>query len=416
MNILSWDTYLFAEIDGKYGVYTLKELYELHNQGHKIRVPALLNNRGEKTWVEVEDVVNFGKRNLERITLSRSRLYIEINEDAIIPSYFYELFSGKEKQIKLKFKLVNELKVSQDPRRNDSLLLAMRHPLNIPEGDQKEWEYGFALGFYLSEGNLKYRKHKNTKRSLAQLNGLARKMGMTLEEYLNHMTNIQQVKLAVGQMDFERGYVAILQKHFKFLKPSKVKKANGYVLYSSDLKYIRLINEYTEGETSYNKCVKNEIYNRSRKFLEGILDGYLSGDAHFEKKIDRFHVEMATNYKLYNDLIFLSKALGYDVHLNNGLFVKSPSSNNYYYHLCLNIFKNFHRHSALGLVKEHIKKIEDVGEKEAFNLVLKPLYPEYDKRAKFNHLYFTAFGFLVSDGLKTSELLTTPLALPFLQK
>ena len=61
MNALSGDTYLFAEVDGKYGVYTLRELYELHNQAHKIRVPTLLNERGEKTWVEVENAVSFGK-------------------------------------------------------------------------------------------------------------------------------------------------------------------------------------------------------------------------------------------------------------------------------------------------------------------------------------------------------------------
>jgi len=401
MNALSGDTYVFAEVDGKYGVYTLKELFEQHKQGRAIKVPALLNERGNIGWVEVEDVVSFGKQSLKRIALATSRLFVEISEDAIIPAYSKRLFSGTEEQINLKFKLVNKLKVTQDPGYNNTLLLATRIPLNIPEGDKTEWEYGFTLGFFLAEGWLAKRKHKNTKQSLATINGFARKKGMTLEEYLNYMTDIEQVQLTVGRSDFERGYVDVVKKHFKFSKPSKVKNTNGYQLYSSDLEYIYLIKDYTEGDDSHTKHLKNKAYNRSWKFLEGILDGFLAGDGHFAKTRDLFYVNMTANYQLYNDLIFISKVLGYDVHLHNRHFVKSPSSNKLYYHLGLSIFKTFHRHTAFGLVKEHIKSIRDVGEKEAFNLVLKPLYSDNDKRAKFNHLFITAFGILVSDAVKT---------------
>jgi hypothetical protein len=415
VNALSGDTPLFAEIDGKYGVYTLKELYELHNQGHKIRVPTLLNERGEKTWVEIADIISYGMKHLKKITGARSRLFLEISEDAIIPAFGHHLFSEKEEKINLKFKCVNELKVGEDPCYNNTLLLTTRVPFNIPEGNQEEWEIGFALGFWLAEGSIRKRKHSFTKHSLAALNGFAKKKGMTLEEYLEYMTDIQQVTLSVGKSDFERRYIDVLQKHFKFVKPRKISE-NGYHLYSSDLSLIHLIKKYTEGHTSHDKCIKNEVYNRSLKFLEGILQGFLSGDGTFRKNMDLFEVGITTNYRLYNDLIFLSKALGYDVHLHNGYFAKSPLSNNYYYQLHLSISKRWHRHTALGLAKEHIKKIEDVGLKEAFNLVLKQLYPENDKRAKFNHLYFTAFGFLVSDELKTLEPLTTPLAHPFLQK
>jgi len=197
-------------------------------------------------------------------------------------------------------------------------------------------------------------------------------------------------------------------------KPCKEKKANGYRLFSSDLNYIHLIKDYTEGHTSHNKCVKNEVYNRSWKFLEGILDGFLAGDANFRKEQDLFRIEITTNYRLYNDLIFLSKALGYDAHINNGYFDKSPSSNNYYYQLRLSISKNWHRHTALGLVREHIKSIEDAGESEAYNLVVKPLYDEKDKRSIFNHLFFTAYGFLVSDAVKTLDrhVLSSSLPVP----
>jgi len=403
MNALSWDTYLFAEIDGKYGVYNLRELFEIHGKGHRIKVPALLNERGEKTWVEVENVVSYGNQHLKRITLSASRLFLEISEDAIIPSFGHHLFEVEIKKIMLNFVIVNNLKVEKRSFFNSTLLLSTRHPLNILEGDKKEWDYGFALGYWLAEGSLRYRKRKNTKRSLVNLNRYAKQKGMTLQEYQKYITDIELVILSVGQSDFERGYVDILQKHFKFTKPYKFKNTNGYNLFSSDLSLIHLIKEYTEGHTSHDKGVKNEVFNRSLKFLEGILDGFLAGDGTFHKNADYFQVEITTNYRLYNDLIFLSKALGYDAHINNGYFDKSPSSNNYYYYLRLSIFRNWHRHKALGLVKEHIKSIEDAGLKEAFNLVLKPLYPENDKRAIFNHLYFAAYGFLVSDAVKVLD-------------
>ena len=411
MNALSGDASLFAEVDGKYGVYTLRELFELYNQGRTIKVPTLLNEHGNIGWIEIKDVVNFGMQPLKRITLATSRLFVEVSEDTIIPAFGHHLFEGNKEKIFLKFKHVNNLKATQDPRCNNSLLLATRQPLNIPEGDQKEWNYGFALGYWVAEGWLVKRKRKNTELSLATLNGFAKKKGMTLEEYLEYMTDVQNVFLAIGQADFERGYVDILQKHFKFSKPYK-NNGNGYLLYSSDLNYIHLIKEYTEGHTSHNKCVKNEVFNRSLKFLEGILDGFLAGDGYFRKEQDLFKVKITTNYRLYNDLIFLSKALGYDVHLHNGYFAKSPSSNKLYYELQLSIFKNWHRRTAFGLVKERIKSIEDVGMKEAFNLVVKPLYPETDKRAIFNHLFFTAYEILVSDTMKTLEPLSAPLVEP----
>jgi len=411
VNTLSGDTQLFAEVDRKYGIYTMKELYELHNQGLKIRVPTLLDEIGNKGWVEVKRAVSFGKQPLKRITLATSRLFVEVSEDTIIPAFSNHLFLGNEKRVNLKFKHLNNLKVTQDMSHNDSFLLTTHIPLNIPIGTQNDWDYGFMLGFFLSEGNFIKRKHKNTKKSLMRLTAFARKKGMSIEEYLNYMTDVAKVQLAIGQSDFERGHIQILQKHFKFSKPSKVKYKNGYVIYSSDLSLIHLIKDHTEGSDSHTKHLKNEAYNKSRKFLEGILSGFLAGDGTFMKKFDLFQVEITTNYKLYNDLIFLSKALGYDVHLHNRYFAKSPSGK-LFYKLSLSISKNWHRHVALGLVREHIKKIEDVGEKEALNLVVKPLYDEKDKRSVFNHLYFTTFGFLVSDAMKTLEPLSAPLVEP----
>jgi len=420
VNALSGDTSLFAEVDGRYGVYSLRELYELYNQGHKIKVPTLLNERGEKGWVEVEDVVSFGEQPLKRITLARSRLYVELNEDTLIPAFSSWLFSGTEKQIYLKFNFVNNLKVTQDPRHNDSLLLATRFLLNIPKGDQKEWEFGFALGFWLAEGSIKRRKHSFTKHSLAKLNSFARKNGMTLKEYLEYTTDVKQVQLVVGESDFERKYVDILLKCFKFSKPLKQKHANAFQLYSNDLSLIHLIKEYTEGYTSHDKHVKNIIYNRSWKFLEGTMDGFLAGDGSFHKKAILFEVGITTNYKLRDDLIFISKALGYDLHLNNERFNKSPfpSYNNVYHSLQLSISKNWHRRTAFGLVKEHIKKIEDVNEKEAFNLVVKSVYSKNDKRSVFNHLFFTAYGFFVSDAMKTFDrsVLSSSLSVPVSSK
>jgi len=401
VNALSGDAPLFAEVDGKYGVFTLRELYELHNQGRAIKVPALLNERGEKGWVDVEDVVSCEKQSLKRITLATTRLYVEASKNAIIPAFSSRLFSGREKRINLKFKPVNELTFANDPTFSDTLLTAIRIPLNIPIGTQNDWEYGFCLGFFISEGNFEYRRRSFTKRSLAILNGFARKMEMSLEDYLKFTTEILRVDITVGQQDFERKYVDILLKHFKFAKPNIRKSDNSIMLYSSDKKFIHLIKDYIDGFNAHTKRLKNEAYNRSFKFLEGIMDGYLSGDAHYNIENNHFDVGMTENYLLYNDLIFLAKILGYDVHLNKDIFVKNFKTGKIYHVLRLKVFKQFKRNSALGFVKEHIKTVEDAGVKESFNLVLKPLYPKDNKRSFFNNLYFTAYGFLVSDAIKT---------------
>jgi len=403
MNALSGDTPMFVEVDDKYGVYTLRELFELHKQGRAIKVPALLDEYGNIGWVEVEDVVSFGKQRLKRITLATTRLYVEISEGTIIPAYSCELFRGKEeKRIKLKIKYVNNLKVARDPEYNDTFLLAKQIPLRLPEGNQEEWEIGFALGYFIAEGSLVYRKRKNTKQSLAKLNGFAKQKGMSLDEYLEYMTDIGLVRLSIGQLDFERGYAGIVKKHFKFATPYKRKNENAYDLVSSDLSLIHLIKDHINGSDSHTKHLKNEAYNHSWMFLKGILDGFLAGDGSYYKKGDLFRVGITTNYNLYNDLIFLSKGLGYDVHLWKAKYESGGFANGkFYYHLYLSIFKNYHRHTALGLVKEHIKSIEDISENAAFNLILKPLYPENDARSAFNHLFIVAYGILVSDAVKT---------------
>ena len=223
MNALSGETYVFAGVDGKYGVYALKELFELHKQGHKIKVPALLNERGNIGWVEVEDVVSFGKQSMKRIMLATSRLFVEVSEGAIISVYSKHLFRGSEEQIKLKFKLVNRLKVTKTTSRNDSLLLTTRIPLNLPEGNQEEWDFGFTLGYFIAEGSFKKRKRSFTKNSLGHLLAFAKQKRMTLEDYLKFTTDVIEIYLAIGQLDFERGYTDVVQKHFKFAKPSKSK-------------------------------------------------------------------------------------------------------------------------------------------------------------------------------------------------
>ena len=120
MNALSGDTPLFAEVDGKYGIYALKELFELHKQRRAIKVPALLNEKGNVGWVDVEDVVSFGIQPLKRVTLTATKLFVEISEGAIIPASSSLLFSGKEKEINLKFKHMNEMKVTEVLGNNDS--------------------------------------------------------------------------------------------------------------------------------------------------------------------------------------------------------------------------------------------------------------------------------------------------------
>ena len=76
------------------------------------------------------------------------------------------------------------------------------------------------------------------------------------------------------------------------------------------------IDEFVSGKTAKNKCLSPSCWKYSNTFLKAILDGYLSGDGHWDKKNNRWRIGFTRNYNLERDLRVLSARLGFNLTLN----------------------------------------------------------------------------------------------------
>jgi DNA modification methylase len=77
-----------------------------------------------------------------------------------------------------------------------------------------------------------------------------------------------------------------------------------------------IINEFISGNTAKYKAFYTVIWQYSNKFLESFLDGYLSGDGHWDEKNNRWRLGFTRNYSLERDLRIICARLGYKLILN----------------------------------------------------------------------------------------------------
>jgi len=79
---------------------------------------------------------------------------------------------------------------------------------------------------------------------------------------------------------------------------------------------VAILSELVSGKTAKNKCFAPVVWRYSNKFIESMLDGYLSGDGHYEKQNDRWRLGFTRNYNLERDLRTACSRLGYRLTLN----------------------------------------------------------------------------------------------------
>lgn len=79
---------------------------------------------------------------------------------------------------------------------------------------------------------------------------------------------------------------------------------------------VAMLSELVSGKTAKNKCFAPVVWRYSNKFIESMLDGYLSGDGHYEKQNDRWRLGFTRNYNLERDLRTACSRLGYRLTLN----------------------------------------------------------------------------------------------------
>jgi DNA modification methylase len=79
-------------------------------------------------------------------------------------------------------------------------------------------------------------------------------------------------------------------------------------VYSSPLR--EMVAQYVSGRTSHNKRLTRKCWMRSNTFLSALLDGYVEGDGHWDKKANRWRLGFTNNDGLAVDLRAVSARLG----------------------------------------------------------------------------------------------------------
>lgn len=79
-----------------------------------------------------------------------------------------------------------------------------------------------------------------------------------------------------------------------------------------------IIDVYLSGRIAKNKHLSMRCWKRSNVFLKGILDGYLEGDGHYDKRNNRWRLGFTKNDNLAADLRTLCGRLGISLRLKRG--------------------------------------------------------------------------------------------------
>jgi len=78
-----------------------------------------------------------------------------------------------------------------------------------------------------------------------------------------------------------------------------------------------IIKSYVAGDNCYNKHLANRAWRRNNNFIKNILDGYLSGDGHWDEQNKRWRIGFTKiNSYLANDLRTMCARLGYDFRIS----------------------------------------------------------------------------------------------------
>lgn len=67
---------------------------------------------------------------------------------------------------------------------------------------------------------------------------------------------------------------------------------------------------YIYGSTARRKGLTARVWRRSNRFLRALIDGYLSGDGHYDEKIDRWRLGFTRNDRLAADMRTLAARIG----------------------------------------------------------------------------------------------------------
>ncbi len=389
---LSSDTVMFAKVDGRYWKGTINELSNI--QSNNIYLPSV-DREGNRLWVKSIKINKVGKARMKKITLTNG-IQIKVTPEHRFPVTVGSPYAGKEYN-KLTIKSASELK-----KRHHLWTSSDSFDLDIPEGTEEDYKLGYLIGFFVAEGNFinKTTVLKNTMFSECALARWSKEKGYnSIDEYIENRQdkNSIGIQLACGVKDIERGYIKNFPIQFNYNKNIYGNKLH-ITSYGKDI--VQLIQKYVSGTTCHDYSITNEVFNTNKKFISGILYGFLNGDAHYDIKYNRYRVGITENRLLMNDLMLLSNIVGYEFryHVYSNT---AKIGDKVYSKLQFTIQPKKRFTGCRGIFLQAIRLIEDCDVDDVYDIEIEPIYklksniPSKEKRkSKYNNLYFLGNGVL----------------------
>ena len=358
---LSENTKVFAQIDNKYTFCKVKDL----KQGDKV---PTLDPKGKQSWINVKNIYKNGKQKCVKATTTSG------NEIICTPNHKFPYtvngYVGKFNKIKL-----DEIKNLKGYHLN----CQSKFNIDFPKPESDDYDIGYLVGFFLAEGNYerrKYPKYKDTVYSLAA----QRRWGRTSRE-----TKIVGIKLSCGVLDISRGFLDKINPRFKF---KQYQYGNKVSLQTFDKKTLQLIQKYIQGDVSSNKHFTNDIWNKSKTFMQAVLQGYLDGDGHYDTIHDRYRIGTTFNPDLKDDISLLCKLLGYDFRYEGITKIEQYTVQKF------TIRYKSNRKKLNSVIKDKIQSVEDVGVHDTYDIEVEQFPTSFKTTARLRHnnLYFLGNG------------------------
>lgn len=367
-------TPVICKVDGVLYNLPIREVYA--RREHRIEVPTQ-DARGNLIWASVKRVYDRGEQDGFKITLTNGRSVV-CSGNHEFPSKV--MCTKPSEYLKVNIRKASEL--------NMKSYLHVRFDGFVPIDrniNQKDYNEGWAAGFYLAEGSYlrpQKRELKNTKYSLyAQ----KRWGGHVIPEHIG-------IQLACGLKDIERGYV----DNIKRMYPSTRVYIYGssVAVHVTDRAYIELIEACIEGHDAHTNHPTDYAFNRGPDFCKGLIDGFLAGDGHYDAPNDRWRVRICRNFNIRDWMDVACALVGYEMRIEGEHHVSSCKNGKMHETLGFTIRKN-PRHVSMGVKACKVESIEHVGMRHMYDIEVETLFDvKRDGKANIraNNLYFLGNG------------------------
>ena len=373
---LNKQTELFVKINDFYNLLTIEELYNYINTNIKSKIKILSKTHtGKDIWVDIKNIYKNGLQKCSKISTTGGNEVICTNNHRFV---YKKRGITKFKESIRKNHIRPKIKEAQKLTCNDFLYISNKiDKIDLPKGTHTDYLKGYFVGFFLAEGNL-----------------------------ISY-----GVQLAVGQKDFDLGYINKISQLFDY-KKYQYKTGAIYLRFKTNVN--KFISQYVSGNTCDTKKVKSLVFNTSINFLKGLIDGFVNGDGTSRNYIKgSSYIKIKPNLKLKNQLQTICRILGYEFRfygIKNNTYIIKTNKNNVaktYYSMHFAIYKKSFRKRNInfGLKTDKIQSIENIGKQETYNIEIEPIYNglgsnQYhscntSKQSRlniYNHLYFLSNG------------------------